>query len=212
MIISYVIFYTIHKYILTDKYPVRAARKYVPYYVAITVGICSAFLLVSGPKAIRVPYHVAALVFIIVSVAVILLVQSNYIDTALLYGNSGLEVKKGGVMKGNAVLSNTSSPLSATSVGNSKRIVNNDETSNIVSIDGITSLSELESATLEAEAFFLRLMILTAAVVSFAHGSNDVSNCIGPFVAVNNIYTTGEVVKGGEVPFWILLAGGAGIG
>ena len=59
---------------------------------------------------------------------------------------------------------------------------------------------------------FLRLMVVTAAVVAFAHGSNDVSNSIGPFTAVIEIYLNGSISKGSGAPLWVLLCGGIGIG
>lgn len=41
-----------------------------------------------------------------------------------------------------------------------------------------------------AEKQFTFLMVVTACVVSFAHGSNDVSNSVGPFTAIIAIYST----------------------
>ena len=55
-------------------------------------------------------------------------------------------------------------------------------------------------------------MVLTACVVSFAHGSNDVSNSIGPFNAIVMIHQTGTIRPDAPVPLWVLIAGGVGIG
>ena len=54
-------------------------------------------------------------------------------------------------------------------------------------------------------------MVVTACVVSFAHGSNDVSNSVGPFTAIVEIYSTGAIPTGSGTPVWILVAGGTGI-
>lgn len=50
-----------------------------------------------------------------------------------------------------------------------------------------------------------------AALLSFAHGANDVANAIGPLAAIHAALSGG--VEGGEVvlPFWILLIGALGI-
>ena len=51
------------------------------------------------------------------------------------------------------------------------------------------------------------LQVFTAAVFSFAHGSNDVANSIGPFATVYGIYRDGGVASGAPVPVWILVVG-----
>jgi inorganic phosphate transporter, PiT family len=62
-----------------------------------------------------------------------------------------------------------------------------------------------------AEAMFINLMVITACVVSFAHGSNDVSNAIGPFTAIQEIWFTGQISTDSKPPAWILVGGGVGI-
>ncbi|KAL1132393.1 hypothetical protein AAG570_010348 [Ranatra chinensis] len=58
---------------------------------------------------------------------------------------------------------------------------------------------------------FSFLQILTATFGSFAHGGNDVSNAIGPLIAVYLIYTDGNVLQKSETPLFILIYGGLGI-
>uniref|UniRef100_A0A8C1VKC1 Phosphate transporter n=1 Tax=Cyprinus carpio TaxID=7962 RepID=A0A8C1VKC1_CYPCA len=55
------------------------------------------------------------------------------------------------------------------------------------------------------------LQILTACFGSFAHGGNDVSNAIGPLVALWMIYEQGGVMQDATTPVWLLLYGGIGI-
>ena len=62
------------------------------------------------------------------------------------------------------------------------------------------------------ERVFGVLMIITAAAMAFAHGSNDVANAIGPLAAIYSIVESGGLIGAkSTLPIWILLVGGAGI-
>lgn len=62
------------------------------------------------------------------------------------------------------------------------------------------------------ERIFGVLMIITAAAMAFAHGSNDVANAIGPLAAVYSVVESGGMIGSkSTLPAWILLVGGGGI-
>ncbi|GAA6068310.1 sodium-dependent phosphate transporter 1-B, partial [Tachysurus ichikawai] len=63
----------------------------------------------------------------------------------------------------------------------------------------------------EVSILFQFLQILTACFGSFAHGGNDVSNAIGPLVALWLVYESGSVKSTAPTPLWLLLYGGVGI-
>ncbi len=68
---------------------------------------------------------------------------------------------------------------------------------------------------LSVNSLFTIPLVFGAALLSFAHGANDVSNAIGPLAAINDaVLTMGEgsipQVKVG-VPFWIMAVGAIGI-
>ncbi|CAB3366699.1 Hypothetical predicted protein [Cloeon dipterum] len=65
--------------------------------------------------------------------------------------------------------------------------------------------------TPEVSRLFSFLQILTATFGSFAHGGNDVSNAIGPLVALWMIFKDGAVHQNSETPISILFYGGIGI-
>jgi PiT family inorganic phosphate transporter len=55
-------------------------------------------------------------------------------------------------------------------------------------------------------------LIVSAALLSFAHGANDVANAIGPFAAIVTTLQTGHnEVAGIALPFWVLAIGAIGI-
>ncbi|KAL8619404.1 hypothetical protein ACOMHN_057046 [Nucella lapillus] len=65
--------------------------------------------------------------------------------------------------------------------------------------------------TPETSRLFSFLQILTAIFGSFAHGGNDVSNAIGPLVALWMIAHEQSVAQKAPTPIWVLLYGGVGI-
>ncbi|XP_042861828.1 sodium-dependent phosphate transporter 2-like isoform X1 [Penaeus japonicus] len=81
----------------------------------------------------------------------------------------------------------------------------------IVSMDELTDKKESETDRPEIKGLFSFLQILTATFGSFAHGGNDVSNAIGPLIALWAIYTEGSVAQSSPTPIYILLYGGIGI-
>ncbi|KAI9346887.1 phosphate-repressible phosphate permease [Obelidium mucronatum] len=63
----------------------------------------------------------------------------------------------------------------------------------------------------KVEFLFSFLQVMTASFASFAHGSNDVANAIGPLAAVYDLWTTGQVAKNANVQTWMLAMGGIAI-
>ncbi|EFR01315.1 phosphate-repressible phosphate permease [Nannizzia gypsea CBS 118893] len=63
----------------------------------------------------------------------------------------------------------------------------------------------------KTEHLYSFLQVLTAATASFAHGSNDVSNAIGPLTTIYLVWNTNTIAKKADVPIWILVFGGAAI-
>ena len=64
----------------------------------------------------------------------------------------------------------------------------------------------------KTERLFRYLQVFTACAMSFAHGSNDVANAMGPFAAIYSTWSTGKTPgKESSVQPWILAIGGAGI-
>ncbi|XP_076126825.1 sodium-dependent phosphate transporter 2 isoform X2 [Alosa pseudoharengus] len=79
---------------------------------------------------------------------------------------------------------------------------------------GLEDLPEEEKDEKDRPQVFLLfhfLQILTACFGSFAHGGNDVSNAIGPLVALWMIYEQGGVMQDAATPIWLLFYGGVGI-
>lgn len=61
------------------------------------------------------------------------------------------------------------------------------------------------------EKIFGFLQVISASLMAFAHGANDVANAIGPLSAAVTILTTGSVLFQPTIPAWLLGLGGVGI-
>lgn len=54
-------------------------------------------------------------------------------------------------------------------------------------------------------------LIFSAALLSFAHGANDVANAVGPLAAINEVLSTGAVAAKAAIPLWVMMIGAIGI-
>ncbi len=54
-------------------------------------------------------------------------------------------------------------------------------------------------------------LICAAALLSFAHGANDVANAIGPLAAINEALSAGAVSAKAGIPLWVMAIGAFGI-
>ncbi|NQU56950.1 MAG: inorganic phosphate transporter [Rhodospirillales bacterium] len=72
------------------------------------------------------------------------------------------------------------------------------------------------SATMEnrkrsVNQLFVIPLICSAALLSFAHGANDVANAVGPLAAIVSASTSGDINANVGIPLWVMLVGAAGI-
>lgn len=63
----------------------------------------------------------------------------------------------------------------------------------------------------KTELSFKYLQVFTAMCNSFAHGSNDVANAVGPYAGIYAAWRCSCVNSKSEVPIWILVVGGCGL-
>ena len=74
-----------------------------------------------------------------------------------------------------------------------------------------TQFQESTSPFTAVERIFVFLQIISASLVAFAHGANDVANAIGPVGAVVEVLHTKVISSHPQIPYWLLIMGGAGI-
>ncbi len=69
----------------------------------------------------------------------------------------------------------------------------------------------LENKRESVNSLFTVPLIFAAALLSFAHGANDVANAVGPLAAINDAVLHGGVASKAEIPVWVMLVGAVGI-
>jgi PiT family inorganic phosphate transporter len=153
-LIAAIFLYLIKRTITYREDKLAAAKKVLPFLIALMVWAFSTYLILKGFKKIwKIEFHYA------ISVGLMFAVGSYFL------------VKK-------------PIELKATQLTNSKSSVN---------------------------MLFTIPLICSAALLSFAHGANDVANAIGPLAAINDALMTGGVANKAAIPFWVMALGALGI-
>ncbi|MCB1425772.1 MAG: inorganic phosphate transporter, partial [Notoacmeibacter sp.] len=69
----------------------------------------------------------------------------------------------------------------------------------------------LENRNQSLRKLFRLPLIFSAALLSFAHGANDVANAVGPLAAVVHTAMEGDVAAKVGIPLWVMVIGAIGI-
>ena len=149
-----VFLYLIKRTITYREDKLAAAKKVLPFLIALMAWAFSTYLIMKGLKKIwKVEFHYALMIGLVFAVGIYFLVKKP------------IEMK-------------------ASQLTNSKSSVN---------------------------LLFTIPLICSAALLSFAHGANDVANAIGPLAAINDALMTGDVANKATIPFWVMAVGALGI-
>jgi PiT family inorganic phosphate transporter len=73
------------------------------------------------------------------------------------------------------------------------------------------SKKDIENSRDGVNILFTIPLIFSAALLSFAHGANDVANAIGPLAAINDAVMTGGISSKAGIPLWVMGVGAVGI-
>jgi len=69
----------------------------------------------------------------------------------------------------------------------------------------------MENSRAGVNALFTVPLIFAAALLSFAHGANDVANAIGPLAAISDAVLSGGISSKAGIPLWVMGVGALGI-
>jgi len=71
--------------------------------------------------------------------------------------------------------------------------------------------TRLENSKQGVDRLFITPLIFAAALLSFAHGANDVANAVGPLAAINDSIASGLIAQKAAIPLWVMMVGAVGI-
>ncbi|WP_194098060.1 inorganic phosphate transporter [Marivivens aquimaris] len=69
----------------------------------------------------------------------------------------------------------------------------------------------LENRNKSLKILFGLPLVISAALLSFAHGANDVANAVGPLAAIVHTQEFGEIAGKVQIPHWVMIIGAFGI-
>ena len=69
----------------------------------------------------------------------------------------------------------------------------------------------MENRNASLRKLFHLPLICSAALLSFAHGANDVANAVGPVAAIVHGLQSGDIASTVSIPLWVMLVGALGI-
>ena len=133
---------------------IEAARRWVPFLVALMAGVFSAYLVMKGLKRIWKPD-----VWVIVALGFAVFAASWAVIRPIIARQS----------------------------------------------------QGMENRNKSIRTLFTIPLVCSAALLSFAHGSNDVANAVGPLAAIVDAVSSGDISKKVGIPLWVMVIGALGI-
>lgn len=212
---AYGIFNLLRRKIFYTRYPVEAAKVIAPRIIFGASIVLTLFLLNEGLSNLNLQLSIVQVTLISVCVGLVAAVcshfwirrigsNSSHEKKQLPYGPEiAVELDKArGHLK---IVQDTTSSEMQYSVSHL-----------IQEIDSLSATlrqqpTEQNSEYRSVERIFGFLQVLSASLMAFAHGANDVANAIGPLSAAVTILTTGSVLFSSAIPAWLLGLGGFGI-
>ncbi|MBS4167120.1 MULTISPECIES: inorganic phosphate transporter [unclassified Neochlamydia] len=215
-IISYFIFNILRKKIFYTPNPIRSAQKITPMIVFLTVIVMGLILVFKGLQNLNLEFtFLEALIF-----SAFLGTIGSFISYLLLRNISAptrcqqpvcnaetslsLDKARKHLLRARETVSGNEMHYHLSILLNE---VDNVSTTIKKSSDGEVHKSEYATV----EKIFGYLQIMSACLMAFAHGANDVANAIGPLSQGIQVLINNTVITTSTTPVWALALGGVGI-
>lgn len=214
-VIAYYLFMLIRKNIFYASDPVEKAKKWTPWIVFFVLVTLLIILLSKGMRTIE--FTVMERVIIIGTIGILGWIISYFavkrIPSTVKHGKS-VQVFSPEVTlaleKASKHLKKVRDITSGDTQYKSSLLLEEVNSLNS-SIQQHQNVHETHAEFIIVEKIFGYLQIMSACMMAFAHGANDVANAIGPLSAAIAVLTTGIIGVEAPVPAWALALGGLGI-
>lgn len=205
--ISYLIFQFIRSKIFFSIDPLKSSILLMPKIVFFVFAFLTLILLLTGLDNVHIElplYEIFIISFFIASVA--------YLITKSALKNQKKALKTTSVS--NELLAQIEAAKNELFIAKKeegKETLLHELEGTISALEHSKNFDDTKEDFIQIEKMFGWLQILSACLMAFAHGANDVANAIGPLSAALFILKTGSVALEPTVPSWALALGGAGI-
>jgi PiT family inorganic phosphate transporter len=171
-VIAAAFLFAIKKSIIFKEDKIKAAKQYVPVFVALMSWAFVTYLVLKGLK--KIWPQVVEILNILPLVSIEMTKKPSFLTALIIGAIIGIAVYF--ILKGKLAVQ--------TDIKNSKEAVN---------------------------TLFTIPLVFAAALLSFAHGANDVANAIGPLAAINDAVVSGGISSKASIPLWVMGVGAFGI-
>ena len=220
--ISYFIFRFILKYVFYGSRPLYSAKRLAPYLVFAVFSILTLTMVFKGLKNLNLDlgtpaaFAVASGVGLVAALVSIGIISRMQVQVKEANPGSNKTVTDFSTVRALEKAVKHLEHVQSTAPDNMQAEINQ-------ALDNVRRMRfesqrsyEFHTNTAEyksVEKLFVYLQILSASMVAFAHGSNDVANAIGPMSAVISVAQAGgaSIAAKTSVPLWLLALGGIGI-
>lgn len=215
-LLSYGIFNLLRRHIFYTSNPVEAAKKITPYLVFCVIAILAQVMLYKGLsnvalqfnflEALAISFLCGAIGFLI---SMLLLRRVHLPNKTKQEGNfhPELTIELEKAKKHLALIQQSS--LGSIQYQAKEILEEMHSLSNSLNQKDDVGKESAEYALVEK--IFGYLQVISACMMAFAHGANDVANAIGPLAAAIGVLTTGAISAQATIPTWALALGGVGI-
>ncbi|MGK5594331.1 MAG: inorganic phosphate transporter [Parachlamydiaceae bacterium] len=215
-LISFSLFTYLRKRIFYNKAPLESAKQTMPQITFLVMAMLS-FILLQGIGNQSLNENILLLTLVCGSVGFLSFIGASYIvkkqtlNTKVFRPSSHFSPELSiQLEKAKKALSRAHSLSQGEMTSQISSILDdlNRTSASLINPEEYEKTSE-EFSTIEK--MFAWLQIVSACLMAFSHGANDVANAIGPVSASITILQTGLTAVKADVPSWALALGGLGI-
>jgi phosphate/sulfate permease len=215
-LIAYGIFSLIQKKILCALNPIAAAQRLAPYFVFLCFTVASLSFLYQGLAQLHLDLRGDTALSISLSIGLAAALISFLLVQRI--SHPPLQLSEGFQPYQAVSLEKALHHLQRVHLGNRNESYNEQISHVLAQVRKLSDAVKKETPFCHStihyqgvEKIFVYLQILSACLIAFAHGANDVANAIGPIAAILHTLKTQTLAHASHIPSWLLAFGGGGI-